>query len=92
MLSKISKVVDGKKQWGFATPWRKIVIPYKYDEILSFNEGFVPVKKDNLIGFVNTRAGVEIVPCKYEAVTDFLNGYSRVRKDGLWGFINGLGE
>ena len=58
---------------------------------LVFCEGYAPIKKDGLWGFINEQ-GREVVPCKYEEVKFFKKGYAPVCKDKLWGFTNEQGE
>lgn len=63
---------------------------YSYAALHSY-EGFSKVKKDGLIGFIDSEAR-EVVPCEYEDAGNFSCGYAAVRKNGKWGYVDTRGE
>ncbi len=58
-----------------------------YEEIGSFSEGRLAVRRGGLWGFVDAN-GNERVPCQFEEVSEFHEGLAAVRKGRYWGFID----
>lgn len=61
----------------------------EYDNIGSFSEGFLSVKKDRKFGFIDLDGKLRIAN-RYEAVEDFKEGMAAVQLVGRWGFIDRL--
>jgi len=66
-------------------------VPLKYDEVRSFNDGYVQVMLDNKWGFVN-KQGKEVVTPKYDKAYAFYNGFACVSNNNKWGFIDKTGK
>lgn len=62
-----------------------------YDRVGDFYNGFAPVKKDGLWGFVD-KFGKEIAPCKYHEVGSFREGLARVECNYITRFIDETGR
>ena len=71
----------------------KEVIPALYDDVLSFENGYASVLKDDKWGIVNTD-GTLICDMVYDEIFDFdaEDGFAAVCKNDKWGFINTQGE
>lgn len=78
--------VKKDEKWGFIDRKGNLIITYKYDEVLDFNEGLTPVKVENLWGFINDKDEMVISP-QYENVTSFYDGLAGFYENGKWGFI-----
>ena len=63
----------------------------KYDDIGSFSEGSVYVKKDSKYGFVDWNGKV-VIPFIYDNAFSFSQGRARVKKDGKCGFLDVYGK
>lgn len=66
-------------------------IPFKYDYIGEFNNGFAPVGINKNYGVINT-AGKEVLPLQYEWVGWFNEGWASIRKQKKASFINPKGQ
>lgn len=86
-LSKVSK--NGKV--GYADKQGKEVIKLEYNEGLTFNEGYVAVKKGNKWLFLDS-TGKAITEAIFDDAMSFENGLAVVTKDGLSGYINHSGK
>lgn len=67
-----------------------VIIPFEYDWLGNFSEGFVIAKKDGLWGHLN-RKGKALYPFEYEKTGDFHRGISNVMKNGKSGRIDSTG-
>lgn len=92
----IARVRMGDK-WGGIDTKGNLIVPFEYNHIGSFSEGFAYVEKNikymknGLYGFIDT-TGKLIVPCKYDNAYAFSEGFAWV-KDGLeWGVIDTAGN
>ncbi len=61
----------------------------EYDNIGSFSEGFLSVKKDGKFGFIDLDGNLRVAN-RYDAVYDFIEGMAAVQLMGRWGFIDRL--
>jgi len=81
---------DGK--WGIIDrETLREVVPFRYVEIWSRDEGFYSINNGMLMGVVDTFNRV-IVPPKYNGISAFRNGYAEVKKGHLDGVINREGK
>lgn len=63
-----------------------------YRNVGFFHEGFAPILKESLYGFINTKNEIVIEP-RFVGVQYFSEGLAGATIDGiLWGFINTKGE
>ncbi len=79
-----------REKWGCIDFKNTIIVPFIYDNILPFKDGYSQVTSNGKMGFVNT-AGVEIIKPVYDKIEPFLNGAAVVMKDNKYGFINTKG-
>jgi hypothetical protein len=56
-------------------------------EVRSWSEGLILIRKDNEWGFVSEKGNLTIAN-RYQEAKDFKNGMSAVKLNGKWGFIN----
>lgn len=64
-------------KYGYVNKSNKLVIPLKYEDANSFNEGMANVRIGQLWGYINT-SGKEVVPLKYDFALEFKNGFGIV--------------
>lgn len=79
-----------KDLFGIVSADGVIVIPAKYDEIVSFNNGVAGVKIDGKIGFVDTKGNIIISPT-YDDATQFADLIA-VEVGKKWKFIDKFGR
>lgn len=82
---KAPAMKNGK--WGFINTKGQIVVPFIYDNVYPFSNGFASVEKDGFYGFINEE-GKEICPLKYEEAYGFSDSRGIVNIDGLWGLMD----
>jgi len=85
-LSKVKK--DDKV--GYVNEKGVVVIKLLYDDGLSFNEGYVAIKKGAMWFFMDS-TGKPITDAVYEDALSFSDGLAAVGKNGLYGYINTSG-
>ncbi|NJL75393.1 MAG: WG repeat-containing protein [Saprospiraceae bacterium] len=78
-------------QFGLIDTLGTLVLPTIYNEIGTYSEELVAVKKAKLWGFADPKSNASI-PCRYEAVSSFHDGLAAVKQDGKWGFIDQNGH
>jgi hypothetical protein len=78
------------RKYGFYSNENKLVIPFVYDDALSFSEGFVAVNRNLKWGFID-KAGKVIVPVKYDDVHNFRDSMALVKFGLKYGYINNKG-
>jgi len=64
-----------------------VCVPFAYEDILPYHDGFIAVKKDGLWGYVDGKGTVVIEP-QYERVTSFNEGRALALKDDKVFIIN----
>lgn len=74
-------------KYGLIDTLGQLTVSAIYEEIGSFSDGRLAVKKDNRWGFVD-RNGREVIPCRFQEVQDFSEGKAAVRIGNTWGFID----
>jgi hypothetical protein len=89
--NRIIRVYKKEEKYGLIDTSGQIKIGAVFDDIGSFSEGKLAVKRNNLWGFVN-RLGQEIVPCRFQKVENFSEGLAAVKIGNNWGFTDRLGE
>lgn len=79
-------MMDGK--WGYIDMNDKVLVPFVYDEVRSFQNGLGKVKRNNLYGFVDT-SGREVIPPMYENLGWYWSeGLISAQLNKKWGFID----
>ncbi|MBL0183012.1 MAG: WG repeat-containing protein [Chitinophagaceae bacterium] len=86
-LSKVKK--DGKI--GYVNKEGVEIIKPKYNEGLTFNEGYTAVRMESNWQYFDS-TGKAITDAVYEDAMSFKNGLAAVAKSSLYGYINTSGE
>ncbi|MCB0663097.1 MAG: WG repeat-containing protein, partial [Saprospiraceae bacterium] len=89
--NRIIRVYKREEKYGLIDTSGQIKISAVFDEIGSFSEGKLAVKRNNFWGFVN-KLGQEIVPCRFQKVENFSEGLAAVKIGNNWGFTDRLGD
>ena len=61
---------------------------FGYDEIGTYSEGLIVVRKGNKYGFVDARSNKLVIPCRYDLAYPFFGGRSIVKQNGKYGVIS----
>ncbi|MFN0136122.1 MAG: WG repeat-containing protein, partial [Phycisphaerae bacterium] len=70
---------------GFADRAGKIVVPYQFEDAVTFREGLARVKQDGKWGFVDATGTVKIA-AQLDTAADFYDGLAHVcKREGLMG-------
>ena len=78
-LSRVCKLVNGKRSWGFINRDFNEVIRCSYDYVGNFSEGLAYVMKDKKVFYINSQNEIILTPeCNY--ANDFLNGYAVIKQ------------
>lgn len=78
-------------KFGFIDKAGNEVIPFKYDMVWNFKDGFAKVKLNGKYGFIN-HSGKEITAIAYDEVNHFYEGLAFVKKGEKCGYIDTNGE
>jgi len=90
--SNCADIYIGNK-FGLMNSKGEIIVPCKYDMLVgNFNQhGLAEVRKNGLIGFVDT-TGKEQIKCIYQSVGEYREGLLNARYNDKWGFIDASGK
>lgn len=89
--NQIIKVYLQQPKYGLIDTLGQLMVSADYDELGSFSDGRLAVKRGGLWGFVD-RNGFEVIPCRFREVQDFSEGLAAVKLGNYWGFIDKQGE
>lgn len=89
--NRIVKVYINEPKYGLIDTLGQLKVSTAYDEIGSFSEGRLAVRRNGLWGFVNTD-GLEVIPCRFREVQNFSEGLAAARLGSGWGIINKQGQ
>lgn len=89
--NKIVRVYIQEPKYGLIDTLGQLTVSAVYDEIGSFREGRLAVKRNGLWGFVD-RDGLEVIPCRFREVQNFSNGLAAAKLGNNWGFIDKQGN
>lgn len=89
--NRIVRVYVQAPKYGLIDTLGHLTVNAIYDEIGSFSEGRLAVKRKGMWGFVNAD-GLEVVPCRFREVQNFSEGLAAVRLGHTWGFIDKQGN
>ena len=67
------------------------VIPFAYDQAMSFSEGLAAIRENDKWGFID-RKGTVVVSVQYKSVQPFSGGYAIVLTDKVSILINRQGQ
>jgi WG containing repeat len=91
--NKVLRVFKKEEKYGLIDTLGQLAVGVQYENIGSFSEGRLAVKRNGIWGFVD-KNGREVVPCRFDEVGSFSEGWAAVRLGSKWGFIdrNGVVE
>jgi len=90
--------VNAQPKYGYVDSLGQIMIPFEYDKIGFFKDGFAWSKKDGKIGVIDQNNQI-VIPFEYDNLsggsnknTSFNEGLLGLCKDGLCGYVDKRGE
>ena len=96
----LASVKKGNK-WGFIDTTGKTVVPFQWDFVYPFDEGYAVVFSGTVTsydipdtgyyGLIDT-TGELIIPCEWTKMHSYAEGLALVQRDNKWGFIDISGE
>lgn len=89
--NQIVKVFVEQHKYGLIDTLGQLTVSAIYDEVGSFSDGRLAVKRNNLWGFVDAN-GLEVIPCRFRQVNNFSEGRASVKLSRKWGFIDKQGN
>ncbi|MFK7933762.1 MAG: WG repeat-containing protein, partial [Saprospiraceae bacterium] len=89
--NQIVKVFVEQPKYGLIDTLGQLTVSATYDEVGSFSEGRLAVRRNNLWGFVDAN-GLEVIPCRFRQVNNFSESKASVKLGRKWGFIDKQGE
>ncbi len=89
--NQIVRVYVQQPKYGLIDTLGQLTVNAVYDEIGSFSEGRLAVRRNGMWGYVN-RDGLEVIPCRFREVANFSEGLAAVRIGNSWGFIDKQGN
>jgi len=89
--NRMIRVYVHQPKYGLIDTLGQLAVNAVYEEIGSFAEGRLAVKRDGRWGYVD-REGQELIPCQFAEVRNFSEGLAAVRRDKNWGFIDLQGK
>ena len=88
--SGYARVKEGE-QWAYVSKTGEILRVTDTHTYGDFSNGLAEGKKDEKVGFFNTK-GVWVIAPQFEGVRDFKNGFAAAKLNGKWGFIDTKGN
>ncbi|MBR9919352.1 MAG: WG repeat-containing protein [Bacteroidetes bacterium] len=85
--NRILRIYKKAEKYGLIDTLGQVRVNMVYEEIGSFSEGFLAVRRNGLWGFVNA-SGEEVIQCQYRAVGNFSDGLAAVKTGRQWGFVD----
>lgn len=89
--NRIIRIYIQQPKYGLIDTLGRLTVSAIYDEIGSFREGRLAVKRNGLWGFVDID-GVEVIPCRFREAQAFNEGRAPVRLGRFWGYIDKQGD
>ena len=89
--NKVIRVYKKEPKYGLIDTLGQIQVGAVFDDIGSYSESKLAVKRNNLWGFVNN-LGTEIIPCRFQSVSNFSEGLAAVKNKNNWGFADANGN
>ncbi len=89
--NRIVRVYIQQPKYGLIDTLGRLTVSAIYDEIGSFREGRLAVKRNGLWGFVD-RDGLEVIPCRFREAQPFNEGRAAVKLGRFWGYIDKQGN
>lgn len=85
--NRMVRVYLEQPKYGLIDTLGQLTVSAVYEEIGSFSDGRLAVKRNGMWGFVN-RNGQEVIPCRFDEVQNFSEGKAAVSLQKEWGFID----
>ncbi len=89
--NRIVRVSVREPKYGLIDTLGQLAVNAVYDEIGSFSEGRLAVRRNGLWGFVDPN-GLEVIPCRFREVQNFSEGLAAVKLGRFWGYIDKQGN
>jgi len=89
--NRMVRVYLEQPKYGLIDTLGQLTVSAIYEEIGSFADGRLAVKRQGLWGFVD-RYGLEVIPCRFKEVLNFSEGKAAARLGNKWGFIDINGD
>jgi hypothetical protein len=89
--NQIVRVYVQEPKYGLVDTLGQLRVDAVYEELGSFSEGRLAVKRNGLWGFVDAE-GLEVIPCRFREVLNFSEGLAAVKVGRQWGFIDKQGD
>ena len=86
-----SFIVKRNGKWGIINEFHLTLVPFIYDYISAFSEGFAVVSKNGRFGYIN-ECGDVCIELKYDEAKPFENNIAVVKKGTTYGYINKIGN
>ena len=75
-VCKATKKVDGKNKSGYVDAKGNIILPFVYDYVYNFRDGWGLIYKDGNYFFVDKNGNLKPPPAKYDELYEFRSGYA----------------
>lgn len=89
--NKMLRLYVETPKYGLIDTLGHLAVEAVYDELGSFSEGRLAVKRKGMWGYVNDE-GLEVIPCRFREVSNFSEGLAAVKIGSSWGFIDKQGD
>ena len=89
--NRIVRIYIHQPKYGLIDTLGRLTVSAIYDEIGSFREGRLAVKRNGLWGYAD-RDGLEVIPCRFRDAQAFSEGRAAVKPGRFWGYIDKLGD
>lgn len=89
--NRIVRVYIHQPKYGLIDTLGRLTVSAIYDEIGSFREGRLAVKRNGMWGYVD-RDGLEVIPCRFRDAQPFSEGLAAVKLGRFWGYIDKQGN
>lgn len=85
--NKVLRVFKKEEKYGLIDTLGQLAVGVHYENIGSFSEGRLAVKRNGVWGFVDQN-GREVVPCRFDEIGPFSDGLAAARLGSKWGYID----
>jgi hypothetical protein len=89
--NRVVRIYQKREKYGLIDTLGQLAVRLDYDEIGSYREGRLAVKRNGMWGFVD-RNGLEVIPCRFRMVENFSEGLAAVKLGRHWGYIDKQGN
>ncbi|MEZ4957476.1 MAG: WG repeat-containing protein [Saprospiraceae bacterium] len=89
--NQVLRIFKKEEKYGLIDTLGRLAVGVQYEEIGSFADGRLAVKRQGRWGFVDPN-GREVVPCRFDEVGSFSEGWVAVRLGSKWGYVDKNGD